>query len=172
MTLALPGGLKVSWGTDAIRSSHAQLSCDAKENPMVRRAHRWLPLILVAALAACDNGSTEPTGPEGRYNLVSINGMSLPFTLYDDGTYVDVLVSAWVQVNSDGTCSESFTYQFTEPGGTTTETQTDTCTWTATGTAITISYPGGFTIAGALSGNTMTVTVSDGSDTFVLVFSK
>jgi hypothetical protein len=87
---------------------------------MMRRLVAALMLTGIAAggMWACGSDSTGPNSIAGTYNLVSVDGDSLPITAYfSDGPAgtIDVaeLVSGYMRLNANGTYLRSHTYRTT-----------------------------------------------------------
>ena len=104
-------------------------------------------LLAGGLLTACDDD--EITGPEsiaGLYALASINGEELPVELGDP---IREIIAGSIQLNSDGTFSQSKTEDF----GSGPATVTTFGTFTVDGS--TVEFGKAFT--GTVSGNTLTV---------------
>ena len=139
---------------------------------MMRRLVAALMLTGIAAggMWACGSDSTGPNSIAGTYNLVSVDGDSLPITAYvSDGPAgtIDVteLVSGYMRLNANGTYLRSHTYRttrYTIDGHAidevTTDAATDSGSWTLSGSALTFAR--GVTrqtFTGSMSGNTLTI---------------
>ena len=116
---------------------------------------------------ACGD-STGPGSVAGRYALVSLNGAPLPAVFFQVLESKVEITAGHIQLNGDGTCSASATFQSTVVGLVETETQTDTCTWNQNNTAIAITFSDGSTDTGSLIDGTISITADD----FVLVYRK
>ena len=123
--------------------------------------HRMLTTAFTIAtvlLAGCDSDDT--TGPSqnsvsGTWNLTTVNGSALPFTLQSTPK-IEVLSDQLV-VSANGTFTESTQLRFTNGTVVSTQTITDAGTYSLNGTAATFIYNDGTTGAGTVSGNTLTV---------------
>ena len=123
--------------------------------------HRMLTTAFTIAtvlLAGCDSDDT--TGPSqnsvsGTWNLTTVNGSALPFTLQSTPK-IEVLSDQLV-VSANGTFTESTQLRFTNGTIVTTQTIADAGTYSLSGTAATFIYNDGTTGAGTVSGNTLTV---------------
>jgi hypothetical protein len=139
---------------------------------MMRRLVAALMLTGIAAggMWACGSDSTGPNSIAGTYNLVSVDGDSLPITAYfSDGPAgtIDVaeLVSGYMRLNANGTYLRSHTYRttrYTIDGHAidevTTDVATDSGSWTLSGSAITFAHGvTGQTFNGSVSENTLTI---------------
>jgi|ERR1051325_2427414 hypothetical protein len=119
-------------------------------------------LLAFASIALIGCGGSDSTGlaasAEGTWNLSTINGGGLPFTLGTDpttGATVEILDDQYI-LNHDGTWTESFTTRETQGTTVTTTPDSDSGTWTQQGNQVEInSSAGGFT--GTLSNNAITV---------------
>lgn len=122
---------------------------------------RVIAIVCTAAtvlLAGCDsNGTTSPTenAVSGTWNLSTINGSPLPFTLQSTPK-IEVLSDQLV-VSSNGTFTESRLLRFTNGPAVTTQTATAAGTYTLSGTAAAFIFNDGTTGTGTVSGSTLTV---------------
>ncbi len=116
---------------------------------------------------ACGD-STGPGSVAGRYALVSLNGAPLPAVFFQVLENKVEITAGHIQLNRDGTCSASATFQSTVAGLVETETSEDTCTWTQNHPAFAITFSDGSTDAGSLIDGTISITSED----FVLVYRK
>jgi hypothetical protein len=134
---------------------------------------RLLSLALVFAAMACgsDNSTSTPTNASvaGTWTLQTVNGGALPYTAAPAPTKVEIL-SNTVTATSAGTWTS--TTQIRTTIGTqapTTATQLDAGTYTLSGNNVAInSTANGVVGAGAISGNTLTLTQAAG----VFVYKK
>jgi hypothetical protein len=121
---------------------------------------RRLVLALSAAsLLACgDSSGPGVSSAIGTWNLVSVNGSPLPYTVVlIQPTYrLEVLSDVFV-ATANGTFTETFTTRETENGTVTTTTETDNGTWSQTGNTVTIVYSDATTSTATISGNTITL---------------
>ena len=99
----------------------------------------WIGLLLLLVLAACGDGGTEPDASiTGRYELRTINGGSLPYTVFQLGGSDRVEITAGhVQINSDATFAITMTSRVIQFGSTSTSTDTSHGTWRRPGDQIT-----------------------------------
>jgi hypothetical protein len=122
---------------------------------------RMLSIVCTVAtvlLAGCDSNDT--TGPTqnsvaGTWNLTTVNGSPLPFTL--QATPKIEVLSDQLVVSANGTFTESTQLRFTNGTIVSTQVVTDAGTYSLNGTAATFIYNDGTTGAGTVSGNTLTV---------------
>jgi len=116
-----------------------------------------LALGLVSALG-CGNDSTEPVANlPGTWNLTTVNGAALPFTLSGTGPALVVeIVGDQIVAYGDGTWVGTTTYRRTEGGGSTTVTQIPSGTWRQTGANVTLNFFGGSIATAIISGNVIT----------------
>jgi len=114
---------------------------------------------LVSALA-CGSDTTEPVAnASGTWNLATVNGAALPFTLIaNEPVLVVEIVSDQIIAYGDGTFVGTTTYRQTESGTVTTVTQVPDGTWNQRGTSVTIHYSDGSTARATISGDVITVT--------------
>ena len=116
----------------------------------------FLAVVCVAFVACGDSLSPEESAA-GRYALVSINGTPLPFLFFQLLENKLEFTAGHIQLNSDLTCTTSFTVQATTEGVVTTATETGTCTWTLNNTAIVFTYPEGDTDTASLIDGTISL---------------
>ena len=123
------------------------------------RPARWR----LAAIACGSDDSTTPTQSSvaGTWNLQTINGSALPFTVATSPAKIEVL-SDVVNVSSNGTYTSSEQTRTTIGTQVTTNTSTDAGTYTLNGNNVAIlsNTAGSTAQAGVVSGNTLTVTQS------------
>lgn len=122
---------------------------------------RLLPLVALAVAVACGSDSTtQPTvaSVAGTWNLQSVNGSPLPFTLTQTGSDRLELLSGVVTANANGTYTEVAQFRTTVNGQSSTSTESDAGTFTLNGTAVSLTGTQTGNINGALSGNTLTLT--------------
>ena len=113
----------------------------------------------IALLAAC--GSDSGTGPTqasvvGTWNLTTVNGAPLPFTIQATNPKLEILSDQYV-LAANGTFTESFQLRGTDGTTVTTQSFTDAGTYQLNGTAVTVTYTDGSSLTGTLSGNTVTI---------------
>ena len=124
--------------------------------------------VATVSLLGCGGDSTGPgvASAVGTWNLVTVNGSPLPYTVVLIApSYRLEIVSDRIVANANGTFNETFTYRETENGTVTTTTESDSGTWTQTNASLTITYSDGTTSSAAISGNT--ITASDVGFVFV-----
>jgi hypothetical protein len=135
-----------------------------------RHSHfRALASVAIAlALVACGD-STGPTEASiaGTYNLQSVNGLSVPLTVFQFGEDKLEITAGSLTLHANNTFSSQLTMRITEDGEVVTESDSATGTYTRNGNSLVFAADGE-TITGTISGNT--ITVSD--DGLVLVFVK
>jgi hypothetical protein len=128
----------------------------------MRRLLTWV--LLSCALAACSDD--DPTGPEeavfeGLYQLIKVNGDTLPVVLEGDSVTFTIL-SGHYNLNRD----ETFTYQFSLTvavlgGATTTENSAGLGFWARNNDAIFFQYAdGSFPDAATIVGREMYMTIA------------
>ena len=121
---------------------------------------RRLVLALSAAsiLACGDSSGPEFSSAVGTWNLVTVNGSALPFTIELSQIYRLELLSDVFVASENGTYIESTTLRDTENGTATTRTEPSSGTWTQTNNTVTVTESGGTETATAtVSGNTITL---------------
>lgn len=136
---------------------------------LIRHHARVFGAFLSLAAIAC--GSSDSTAPEnpyanaaGSYALVSLNGRTLPATVFQDATMRVDITSSILVLRADRTFTETIDGQITQ--GTSQpqpEHQVHNGTFTLTGTAAAFTVPAvsGFTafgFSGTLSGGVLTYT--------------
>lgn len=123
---------------------------------------RLIGAAMLMAVTACSNGDGG-TGPDaathvGVYQLISVNGQGLPFTLPSDADTVTISARA-VTLNRDNSFSDATTFTFRRAGTPTfSGTQTVSGTYVRSGSNITFNMtsPEPLTYSMTLSGNTLT----------------
>jgi len=138
-----------------------------------------LGLALAATLAtACGDSSTGTTAAsiEGTWTLSTVNGMSVPATLFEfeiDGvTYSEVLAAGQIQF-AGGTYSGSLTLE-SRADGVVVDSETDSFSgdYTVSGNTVTMHDDGEEDIVGTFTASTLTVSFEDDGISFTLVFTR
>ena len=81
-----------------------------------------------------------PDDISGRYELLTIDGVMLPFTVIQLGDEFSEVTSGFLQLNSDGTFTSSIIMSSTTAGSTQTVTESEKGTWTQHGNQVTFTY--------------------------------
>jgi hypothetical protein len=135
----------------------------------MRRVLALLILLAAASGIACGGDSgTNPTQASlaGTWNLSTINGSPLPFTVQAASPKIEVLNDQIIAA-AGGTFTETGNYRFTNAGVVSTQPFTDAGTWTLNGTAVSFHFNSdGSTGTGTVSGNTFTVAQSGFSSVY------
>ena len=108
---------------------------------------------------ACDGDSPSEPGANlaGTWNLTTVNGAALPFTLGGGGPDVTIeLVGDQIVAYGDKTWIGTTTYRRTEPSGVSTVTQVPSGTWNQSGANVTLSYAGGAIAQATIAGDVIT----------------
>ena len=122
---------------------------------------RMLAIVSTAAavlLAGCgSDNSTNPTQAQvaGTWNLTTVNGSPLPFTI--QATPKIEVVSDQLVVSTNGTFTETTQTRTTNGTTVTNQTVPDGGTYSLNGTAATFIFNDGSTGAGTVSGTTLIV---------------
>lgn len=133
----------------------------------------------LATLAACGSDATNGTGPmdvSGSYNLATVDGSSLPYTVPGTGDNVIVVSGAAATLNADN--SYTVSGSVTE-NGSDSQLLTDAGTYSVSGSSVTFvsSTFGGASYSGVATSSTITATVpglivGSSHTTFSLRFDK
>ena len=117
-----------------------------------------LALSAVSILACGDSSGPEFSSAVGTWNLVTVNGSALPFTVdLSQNFRLEILGDVFV-ASENGTYTESTTLRETESGTATTTTEQSNGTWTQTNNTVTVTESGGTeTGTATISGNTITL---------------
>ena len=94
--------------------------------------------VIAVALAAC----SDSTGPDtddlvGSYDLITIDGASLPVIVDQIGEDIAEITMGTVTLDEDGTFGDATEIRITEGGVVTTEVQSTQGTWTVSGSTVT-----------------------------------
>ena len=110
---------------------------------------------VVLFISACQRQQTTAnTGdPAGVYNLVSVDGKTVPASVTHEGATLQVRSGAFT-INADGTCSSKMI--FVPPSGTE-ATQEVSATYTKDGSKLTMQWKGAGKTVGSIDGNTFTM---------------
>ncbi len=118
-------------------------------------------LAITFATACGGDSTTQPTPASfaGTWSLQTVNGAALPFLVATNGSDKLEITSDVFTVTSSGTFDEMATTRTTISGVATVDTLNDSGTYTLNGSAVTLTFASdGSSIAGTLSGNSMTLT--------------
>lgn len=110
---------------------------------------------LALTLAACGD-ATGPTSIVGLYSLQTVNGETLPVTVFQDATERFEILGGRVSLNGDGTFSDATDFRYTSGQTVLTDTETATGTYVETGNNITFNVSDGGSYSMAVSGRTLT----------------
>lgn len=120
----------------------------------------------VLALVGCgDSSGPSVASVVGTWNLETINGQGMPFTVAQfPGYHLEILDDVFV-VRSNGTFTETLTIRETEGSTVTTSSESADGDWDQDNAAITLNYDDGSVATAAISGDVVTANI-DG-DVFV-----
>jgi hypothetical protein len=95
--------------------------------------------VIAVALAACSGDSTGPDTDDlvGTYDLLTIDGASLPVIVDQIGEDKAEITQGTVTLDEDGTFGDATELRITEGGVVTTEVQSTQGTWTVSGSTVT-----------------------------------
>ena len=95
--------------------------------------------VIAVALAACSGDSTGPDTDDlvGTYDLLTIDGASLPVIVDQIGEDKAEITMGTVTLDEDGTFGDATELRITEGGVVTTEVQSTQGTWTVSGSTVT-----------------------------------
>jgi hypothetical protein len=119
---------------------------------------RFILAMGTLALFACGDSTGVVQNVNGTYDLKTVNGSPLPFTISLPGDIVLEQVTSDVITASNGTFTDVTIYRDTDTqtGQVTTSSSADTGTYVINGTAVTFQFTG-FTGNGTVSGNSFTI---------------
>ena len=127
-----------------------------------------LALLLFTAGSCKKDNPVQPVSYD-RYNLISVDGGSLPAEVDSGSDWIEEVTTGRVDLFADGRFTTSFTWRRTSQStGVTTESETESGTYQISGTTLSATYDTGSSISGTISGNDITVT----EDGHTLVFRK
>jgi hypothetical protein len=136
---------------------------------------------LVMAVAACgsdtltgpDAPAPVPTTPVGSYGLSSVNGKSMPVTMFTDTAFTEVIASASLALTADGKYVFAVTTNETVAGYLSVYVDSVSGTWTQQGTSPAITFTSGEAsvpaVNGTWSGNSISLL---GTDAIPWVFTR
>ena len=129
-----------------------------------------LVLLLAFAWVGCgDDGTDLDANVSGRFELRTVNGSALPYTVLAIGNDRLEILSGFLQANTDQTYQFSLTSRVTQGTQSQTTTDADTGSWTQTGNQLVFtSSADGSTQTAVSSGNEL-IAIVEG---FSLVFRK
>lgn len=115
---------------------------------------------IVFGLACGKESVTAPIADvAGTWNLTTVNGSALPFTLAGSGPDLTVeIVDDQFVAYGDGIWTGTTTYRRTDVVGITTFSEVPAGTWFQTGANVTLIYTGGARARATISGDVITFT--------------
>jgi hypothetical protein len=133
---------------------------------------------LTAWTAACGSDTTGPGGsnsPVGSYTISTVNGKSLPATLYADGNFLYEVTTGNIALTSNSKYSLVTTYRQTIPGNVEIFVDSTYGTWTLSGSTISLTdgqdgSTGQITWSSAQS--QLMFAIADGKATNTFVYTK
>lgn len=127
-----------------------------------------LALGAISLLACGDSTGVGASSAVGTWNLFSVNGSPVPFTLIDEPDFRVEILSEQLVFFENGTYTDTFTDRVTESGTATTTTESDTGTWSQNGSSLTTITSAGDVSTSTISGNSITLSASG----FVVVYRR
>lgn len=119
---------------------------------------RFAPLALVLLFAACSEFTgADTTDHVGTYNISSVNGTALPFTLSDDGSELVEVVQGTVTLNADRTFTDNTLFRVTTDGEAVTSQQLVQGQYLRSKSTVTFEGNDGSFYTGQLDGPTLTI---------------
>lgn len=122
---------------------------------------RLLVTIGALSLLGCGGDSSGPgvASAVGTWNLQTVNGQGMPYTVFSAPGYRLELVSDVYVIRSNGTFTETVTARETDGASVTTASESYNGTWAQDNAAITVTYSDGSVDTGAISGDVITSNV-------------
>lgn len=137
----------------------------------MRRSLTALAVALMLPLNACGDDD-DPTGPDveasGTYELSTVNGEALPFTLAQEGADMLEVIDGLIELHADGTFTDSTTFLRTVGGTETTEAEVFSGSYSQTGNALRFAPSGGGAYSMSVTADALTQTAGE----FVLIYRK
>lgn len=128
----------------------------------MRRRLAFALAMITSFVVACGGDSTLPTQASvaGTWNLSTINGSALPFTVQATNPKIEYLNDQLI-VSANGTFTQTANFRVTNNGVVANQPLVDSGSYTLSGTAATFRFNSdGSTGTGTISGNTLTVAQS------------
>ncbi len=125
----------------------------------MRRRLAFAIAIFTSFAVACGGDSTSPTQASvaGTWNLKTVNGSGLPFTLQAANPKIEYLNEQLI-VSASGTFTQTANYRVTDNGVVSTQPIVDSGSYTLSGTAVTFRFNSdGSTGTGTVSSSNLTV---------------
>jgi hypothetical protein len=137
----------------------------------MRRSFTTLATALLLPFTACGD-EDGPTGPNveasGTYQLSTVNGEALPFTLAQDGADMIEVIDGQIELHANGTFTDSTTFRLTDAGSATTEAEVYTGSYSQTGNALRFTPSSGGVYSMSVTEDALTQTAGE----FVLVYRR
>lgn len=112
----------------------------------------------VLAVTACGDGPTGISGSaEGTWFLQTINGTPPPVTIVDIPGYRVEVMGGVLELDSDGSYINTYTYRETDNGVPNTVDETDFGTYSQSGSTIILEDNQGFEAQATISGDQLTI---------------
>lgn len=122
----------------------------------MRRYLATFAMLFVSMLAGCGDTSTGPNeSVAGSYSLRTINGLELPFVIFEEPGYKEEFLDETITIQDNGTFQQQGRFRYTTDGVVSIESYTDAGTYSRTGTSVTFRFTS--------DGSSATATVDNGS---------
>jgi hypothetical protein len=127
----------------------------------MRRMATTLALALVIPLTACDRSATAVVEADvsGTYQLQTINGQALPFTLQAVGADRVEITAGHIELDTAGRFEDMIALRITVDGEVELEEDLETGTYVVSGNTVTLTMEGGGSYALLVQGETLTQVV-------------
>ena len=126
----------------------------------------------LVALAACSDSSGPDATIHGTYTLRTVNGQTLPATIFQDASGRFDITGGTLTLNSNGTFTDVVMFRIVSGTTTITDQASGTGTFAEAGNTVTFTTTDGETYTMTRSGGTLTQVVSEEGLTFTIVYQK
>lgn len=140
-----------------------------------RRSKLVAGIAAIALIAACGSDSTtgpssSSSSPVGSYTISTVNGKTLPTSLYADGSISYDVTAGTMKLTSDGKFLAITNYRQTVPGSIENFVDSIGGTWTASGSAIQVTVDDGTSASATWDKTSLTLTSTDAGISVVVVY--
>lgn len=142
---------------------------------LVRSSKLAAGVAAISLIAACGGDSTtgpssNSSSPVGSYTMSTVNGKTVPTSIFADGSYTFDVTGGTAKLTSDGKFLTVWNTRQTLPGSVENFVDTVAGTWTQSGSAIQLLSSDGSSATATYDKSTLTLTSTDQGISLTVVF--